>query len=416
MKGNEWLTSLDEKRIVPGLRNVSELLRRLGEPQRDFRSIHVAGSDGKGSVCEMVYSVLRDSGIRTGKFSSPYIESRNESISVDGQNIQDQELEALLSEIRDVNADMAGDGFECTFFEVLAAAAFLWFSRSGVEYAVIETGMGGKLDATNVVVPEVSVITNISREHTGFLGSTIREIASHKAGIIKDGVPVVTAAKGEALEVIRSKAAECRSELTEIRPAEPLSMDETGSEVMYRGGRYRIGIPGSYQCENMALAVEALSCLPVSGRILPYVAEGLADASLSGRMERVPGMPMVIDGTHTVAGMDVLCKDMERIYGKVAVVVGMLSDKDAAGIMERLAHVAETVIVTSPESERAMSADDLADIASGYFVDTVVMGKESDALDYAVKHSGRTILVTGSFRMVEGAKRWLRTRSVRSLT
>ena len=282
MKGGEWLTGLDEKRIVPGLRNITELLSRLGDPQNDYKTIHVAGSDGKGSVCEMVYSALRCSGIRAGKFSSPYIEDRNESISVDGEAISDADLDSVLTEVRG-KAEAMGPDYPCTFFEVLTAAAYLWFSRCGVEYAVIETGMGGTLDATNVIVPDVAVITNVSMEHTRFLGNTLREIASHKSGIIKAGVPTVTSAKGEALEVIRARASELGSDLTVVEPAEQMSMDVYGSDVVYKGESYRIGIPGSYQCENMALAVEALKRLPIADAVEGYIREGLREARLSGR-------------------------------------------------------------------------------------------------------------------------------------
>ena len=413
MKGGEWLTGLDEKRIVPGLRNITELMRRLGDPQNDYRTVHVAGSDGKGSVCEMIYSVLRHSGIRVGKFSSPYIEDRNESISVDGEAIGDADLDSILSEVREKAEDM-GPEYPCTFFEVLTAAAYLWFSRCGVEYAVIETGMGGTLDATNVIVPDIAIITNVSMEHTRFLGNTLKEIASHKAGIMKEGVPTVTSAKGEALEVIRARASELGSELTVVEPAERKMMDIYGSDVVYKGESYRIGIPGSYQRENMALAVEAIRRLPIAGRLEGHIKEGIREARLSGRMETVLMIPMVVDGTHTVAGMKALCKDIKELYDKVLVVAGMLSDKNIDGMMSLLSSIADGMIVTAPDSERALPADELGKVASKYLDEVVVIDNEKDALDYAMETANvRTILVTGSFRMVEGAKRWLRTRSAR---
>ncbi len=416
MKGGEWLTGLDEKRIVPGLRNITELMARLGDPQNDYGTVHVAGSDGKGSVCEMMYSALLRSGIRAGKFSSPYIEDRNESISVDGEPISDADLDSVLTEVRE-KAEAMGPDYPCTFFEVLTAAAYLWFSRCGVEYAVIETGMGGTLDATNVIVPDVAVITNVSMEHTRFLGSTLREIASHKAGIIKAGVPTVTSAKGEALDVIRARASELGSNLIVVSPAEQRSMDVYGSDVVYKGEGYRIGIPGSYQCENMALAVEALRKLPIADAVEDHIREGLREARLPGRMEKILQVPLVVDGTHTVAGMTALCRDIKELYDKVLVVTGMLSDKNIDGMMSLLSGISDGMIITAPDSERALPADELGKVASKYLDEVIVIGDERSALDYAMEIANvRTILVTGSFRMVEGAKRWLRTRSARYST
>ena len=412
MKGGEWLTGLDERRIVPGLRNITELMKRLGDPQNDYRTIHVAGSDGKGSVCEMVYSVLRFSGIRAGKFSSPYIEDRNECISVDGISISDEDLDTILNEVRSKADAMKGEGYECTFFEVLTAAAYLWFSRCGVEYAVIEAGMGGTLDATNVIIPEVAVITNVSMEHTKYLGNTLGEVASHKAGIMKAGVQTLTSAKGEALDVIKKRAEEIGSKLTVVRSGELKGMDVYGSDVIYGGESYRIGIPGSYQCENMALAIETVRKLPMADRLEPHIREGLRESRLPGRMERILQTPIVIDGTHTVAGMTALCRDIKELYDKVLVVVGILSDKNIEGMMGLLSGISNGMIVTAPDSERALPADKLGEIASKYLDEVVVIENEKDALDYAMETANvRTILVTGSFRMVEGAKRWLRTRS-----
>ena len=403
---SSWLDGHDQRRIVPGLERISALAERLGNPQNKFKSIHVAGSDGKGSVCAMVYSVLRASGIRTGSFSSPFIEDRTESISVDGRNISSEDLESVLEEVRE-----ADRGIGSTFFEILTAAAFLWFSRCGVEYAVIETGMGGREDSTNIVTPDVSVITNISLEHTGFLGDTIDEIASHKAGIIKPGRPAVVPQDSPAIAILRERAESVGAPLTEAGKADIISMDPDGSEVMYRGERYRIGIPGSYQASNMPLAVEALLRSSAADRVRDHIRDGLRDARLEARMEKVPGMPLVIDGTHTVAGMRVLCRDMKDIYGRFVTVFGVLDDKDADGMARLLSEASDAIVVTAPESDRAKDPGELHGIVSRYADDTVLEPSVGDAFERAMGMAeGRTVLITGSFRMAEAAIRWLRTR------
>ena len=403
---SQWMDGHDQRKIVLGLERVRELASRLGNPQKLFRTIHVAGSDGKGSVCTMIDSILRASGISTGLFTSPFLEDRTESISVDGVCITPEQMDSLLDEVR-----RAEEGIGCTYFEILTVTAFLWFARCGVEYAVIETGMGGTGDATNIVVPDVSVITNISMEHTVFLGDTMAEIASHKAGIIKPGVPAVTTAKDEALEVLKMRAAEAGSELTVAEAGEILSLTEDGSEVRYRGETYRIGIPGSYQAENMAAAIEAVLCSSVASEVKGHIAEGLQSARLYARMEKVPGMPMVIDGTHTVAGMKVLCRDMSELYGHFITVLGVLDDKDAENMAECLCNASDVIIVTQPVSNRAMDAERLYGTVRAYAPDAEMITDLDDAIGHAMDVSaGRTILITGSFRMAEGALRWLRTR------
>ena len=409
---SSWLDSHDQRRIVPGLERITNLAERLGDPQKDYKVIHVAGSDGKGSVCAMIYSVLRASGIRAGMFSSPFIEDRTESITVDGKRISKEDLDSVLEEVRE-----ADEGIGSTFFEILTAAAFLWFSRCGVEYAVVETGMGGREDTTNIVVPDVSVITNISMEHTGFLGNTLEEIASHKAGIIKPGRPIIVPADSPVLKILEEHAQREGSPMIEADRAKIVSLDPDGSVLSYKGNDYRIGIPGSYQSMNMPLAVEALLNSSVSDIVKDHIEDGLMDVRLEARMEKVPGMPLVIDGTHTVAGIDVLCRDMISIYGRFVTVFGVLDDKDAEGMSGILAEASDTIIVTSPDSDRAMDASRLFSIVDRNRGNALLEDSVDSAIERAMDLAeGRTVLITGSFRMAEAAIRWLRTRYARSST
>ena len=410
----DWLHNLTRLGIKLGLKNITELLARIGNPQDSFRTIHVAGSDGKGSTCAYIYSVLMEAGINVGLYSSPQIVDFNERISVNGNNITDDDFLLLAYEVMVVVESMKEEGYDCTFFESTTALAFLYFQRKGVEYAVIEVGMGGRYDATNVISPEVTVITNISREHTQFLGGTISEIASEKAGIIKSGVPVVTCNTGDALKEIARTAILMDSELVVVEDVSLRDMTQTGSVIEYRGKVYEVGIPGSYQATNAAMAIETLSRISLSKDVMPYIAQGLKNAHWPGRMEKIEGLPLIVDVTHTKSGMVALCEDVLRIYGKVTVVFGILSDKDLVGISECIAKMSSQVYVTEPDSDRAMVVSEVARVMGLRTEDVIVSPSVEDAIEAALKDmKGSAVLVTGSFRMAEGAMRWLKKRSAR---
>ncbi|MBE6517154.1 MAG: bifunctional folylpolyglutamate synthase/dihydrofolate synthase [Thermoplasmata archaeon] len=410
----DWLHNLTRLGIKLGLKNITELLARIGNPQDSFRTIHVAGSDGKGSTCAYIYSVLMEAGINVGLYSSPQIVDFNERISVNGNNITDDDFLLLAYEVMVVVESMKEEGYDCTFFESTTALAFLYFQRKGVEYAVIEVGMGGRYDATNVISPEVTVITNISREHTQFLGGTISEIASEKAGIIKSGVPVVTCNTGDALKEIARTASLMDSELVVVEDVSLMDMTQTGSVIEYRGKVYEVGIPGSYQATNAAMAIETLSRISLSKDVMPYLAQGLKNAHWPGRMEKIEGLPLIVDVTHTKSGMVALCEDVLRIYGKVTVVFGILSDKDLVGISECIAKMSSQVYVTEPDSDRAMVVSEVARVMGLRTEDVIVSPSVEDAIEAALKDmKGSAVLVTGSFRMAEGAMRWLKKRSAR---
>lgn len=409
-----WLNNLSRLGIRLGLKNITELLDRIGNPQNSFKAIHVAGSDGKGSTCAYIYSILRAAGISVGMYSSPQILNFNERISVDGNDITDEEFLLLAHEVMVVVEFMKEDGYDCTFFESTTALAFLYFQRKNVKYAVIEVGMGGRYDATNVIRPEVSIITNISREHTEYLGDTIEKIANEKSGIVKCGIPVVTCNDGAALDIISSSADLAGSELTHISDVKIISMTGTGSTISYRGNTYELGIPGSYQTVNAAMAIEAVHLISRAEDVIPFIGQGLRDAVWHGRMEKVPDMPIVVDVTHTKVGMSALCEDILRIYGKVTTVFGILSDKDLAGMSEYVARMSENVIVTQPDSQRAMPVDEVRRVMGLLKEDVVAKDDVDGAMEYAMSNmKGSIVLVTGSFRMAEGAYKWMDSKSVR---
>lgn len=245
----EWLYGLQMTGIKLGLDNITELLRRMGDPHLSYPCIHVAGSDGKGSTAAAIASVLKASGLRVGLYTSPHILDFRERIAVDGEPIPEKDIDRILGKVRHFAEDMRESGMQCTFFEVSTAAAFEHFSHSRVDIAVVEVGMGGRLDATNVVVPAACAITGISLEHTGYLGNTIREIAAEKAGIIKPGVPVITYNTGDALDVIRARCDELGSPLHLIDPRQvaDVRLGRKGTRFSFGGREWYISVPGRYE-------------------------------------------------------------------------------------------------------------------------------------------------------------------------
>lgn len=395
--------------MMLGLENMTELLRRIGDPQNSFRSIHIAGSDGKGSTCAMLHSIIKAAGNSVGMYTSPHILDLKERIVVNGREIDDNDVESLVIKIRPAVEEMAAKGEKCTFFEVMTAMAFLHFSEQKVEYAVVETGLGGRFDATNVLSPVLSIITNISLEHTSILGDTIEKIAFEKAGIIKPGVPVITANPSPALDVISKIAKERGSKLIVVHRdnISNVMVEESHTSMEYRGKGYDVGIPGRYQAENAAVVIEAVIALD-NAKMEKYIKAGLKDVRWGARMERIGDF--IVDVTHTSAGAAALADDIGRIYGKVVLVFGILNDKDLDNIAKELSRIASKVIVTTPDSERAADLSVIKNIVSKYHSDVHIAVTVGDAMDEAfrMRKEGELILVTGSFFMAGDAERWLK--------
>ena len=402
----QWFEGLSSKGIRPGLEAMSVLLEDLGSPQSSMRAIHVAGSDGKGSTCCMLESILLSAGYRTGMFTSPHIISVNECIKVDGEEISDDDLDSCIREVRESSERT---GCDCTSFEALTLCAFLYFRKKSVDIAIIEVGMGGRLDATNVVDSVVTVINNIGLEHQAYLGDSIEEIASEKAGIMKPGIPCVTMNSGKALEVIEQRSEDLGCPLICVCPEDIQIVESSADHISMRYccKNYRVGLPGEFQSRNAALAIEAIKALSDSKRIEQFITIGLDSATWPCRMQKLDGYPIVLDVTHTRKGAEYLSADIGRIYGKVVLVTGMLSDKDLDGVAETLSKIATKVFVSSPDSPRAADKDELAACYRRFHNDVRVFDTIGEAVETALKDDD-IILVTGSFRTAEDCLRWLR--------
>jgi dihydrofolate synthase/folylpolyglutamate synthase len=402
-----------------GLRNTEAALTNLGEPQRRLRFAHVAGTNGKGSVCAMLEGVLRAAGLKTGLYTSPHLTDFRERIQVRGRWLPVSRLSPLISRVR-----RAAEGIPLTFFEFATVMALEEFARRGVEAAVLEVGMGGRLDATNIVSPEVCVITNVSREHTEHLGRTVRLIAAEKAGIIKPNVPVVTAARGAALEVIEARSRELGAPLLRLgRDFGCRARHDGGQEgsqvIDYHGlGRrlrgVRLGLAGHHQAANAALALAAAEIIAERlGRPLPEeaVRRGLAEVSWPGRLERLGSAPLLLlDGAHNPAGARALAAYLSGIEGRLILVVGMLRNKDSAAMLRALLPLAERLIACAPKSDRALPAAEIAAQAERLGMAAVEVVPEVGravfkALELA-KPDG-TLCVCGSLYTVGEAREWL---------
>ncbi len=412
-----WLFSLNARGMKLGLDNTRELLRRLGDPQNDFKSIHVAGSNGKGSVCALIHSIMSQAGIRAGLYTSPHLLRFNERMRIADEQIDDYELSELIDRCRPIAEAMAAEGMELTFFEITTAMAFLHFSEKQVEYVVVETGMGGRLDSTNVVNPALSVITPISIEHSEYLGRTLREIASEKAGIIKPDTPVVANSGDEVREVVSARAADLGSMVHYLEDDvySLVSMGREGIVLNYAGKEYEVGISGSIQAGNAATAILAMEVLGDDRIGEKDIRKGLADCNWPCRMQLVGNdPPTVVDVTHTTMGAKSLAKDFPSVYGPGNIlVIGVLLDKDVNGLASALGPVFRKVVATEPDSDRGMAADAVGRAFMHHCEDVTVEEKVGDAIRLAYDNleMGETVLVTGSLYTAGDALRWLAKRT-----
>ena len=399
------------------LERVRVLLRRLGSLEAGLRIVHIAGTKGKGSTAAMISSVLQKAGYRVGLFTSPHLHTFRERIQIDGQPISGEEFAKTLAKVKPHVEELnsRGEHGYITTFEALTAMALLHFATKDVEALVFEVGVGGRLDATNVVTPEVSVITSISRDHTELLGETLQEIAGEKAGIIKAGVPVVVAPqKPEVEEVIVRIARERGSEMLNVgREAVWRSIEhgEWGQKLLVRDfeNEYRLSLPllGDHQQENAATAIAALSVLRREGwRISDSdITEGFADVRWPGRMEELGHRPLIIaDGAHNGDSArrlrEALLKYFE--FRRVVLVVGVSLDKNVDDIASELVPLASTVILTRSRHMRAADPDSIADAfrRTDIIVETTENVKEALARAREIATEEDLICATGSLFVV----------------
>lgn len=351
----------------PGLSRTQELLRRLGNPHEKLKFVHITGTNGKGSTAALVASVLTRAGIRTGLYTSPHLWRFHERFQVDGQPIPDETLGRIAEQVI-----QAGKGMEdpATEFELMTAVGMLYFLEAGCQLVVLEVGLGGRLDSTNVIpAPEAAVITNIGLEHTQELGNTLAQIAREKSGIVKKGCRAVLYHQTREVEAVVEEA--CREldvELTLTAPEtlQVQSSNRDGQTFLYRGqGPFHISLLGAYQVNNAATAIETIWALERQGWHIPREAllEGLSQAKWPARMELVRREPDVfLDGGHNPQCMEAIRNSLQQLYPgkKVLFLTGVLADKDYPDMFRQILPLAKGFVTITPESPRAMTAQELA--------------------------------------------------------
>ncbi len=409
----DYLYGLEKFGMVFGLENITWLLGLIGNPQDSLKTVHIAGTNGKGSVASMLSEILKTAGYVTGMYTSPHLISFTERITVNGDYIPEAEVAGLTEYIKE-RMDKEERPRPLTFFDFTTALAFEYFKRKGVAIAVVETGLGGRLDSTNVLRPLVTVITNVALDHQEYLGNTIKEIAQEKAGVVKEHVPVVTGAKGESLDII--KAAAVNTALYALD--KHFTYKKKSEQLMwYRGIRMTyddlsVALRGDHQLFNAALALCALEILSPAGfPVKEYaVRKGLASVQWPARLElvRKPGKPLVlIDGAHNPDGVGTLVSYLKShfVNRKKILVFGVMKDKDFKEMLQELLPVVHQVILTRPEIDRAALPTDVARYAPGALIAASV--KEAVDRANAIADEHDLIIITGSFYTVGEAKRLL---------
>ncbi|HKJ04748.1 MAG TPA: folylpolyglutamate synthase/dihydrofolate synthase family protein [Geopsychrobacteraceae bacterium] len=399
----DYLYSLQRFGIKLGLENTALLLKRLGNPQDALRIVHVAGTNGKGSTASALASILCQAGLRTGLYTSPHLHSFTERIQINGKPIEEQSVAALIEEIKPVAEDLG-----TTFFEFATALALLSFQRNGVEWVVLEVGMGGRLDATNIVSPELVLLSPISLDHAEHLGDSLAAVAGEKAGIFKQQVPVLSARQPEAAaRVVEKKALTLEAPL--FRSGTDFTWRASADRFNYHGLDRTLsdltpGLTGTHQLENLSLALAAAELLKRSGVKISTSAmrEGIAQVVWPGRLEWLSGH-VLLDGAHNPAGAEVLgaylkTKSLDGIHW----IVGLKADKDSEKILTPLLPFTKQLYACKPPVEAAVSPHSLAALARKAGVSAEVFELPQQALAAAqnTRKAEELILVAGSLFLV----------------
>ncbi len=408
-----YLYDLQKYGIKFGLSSTSRLLNRIGNPQAGLKTIHIAGTNGKGSTAAMLSAILVRAGFTVGLYTSPHLVRFNERFRLNEQDIGDEEIMDVFKAVRAVVDEREPP----TFFEMTTAMALSLFAQKGVDWAILEVGMGGRLDATNVVQPHLTIINNVSFDHQEFLGSTLSRIAREKAGIIKKQVPLVTAVKQPvALGVIKTRCSALNAPCYRLgRQIKVRSLGErrfSYSGLEWRLEKLHLPLAGRHQVVNAATALGGLEVLERWGSYdldVEQIREGLVRTRWPGRLELL-GMkpPVLLDGAHNYAGIVALRQALqeEYTYKRLIVVLGIMADKDLRGMFLRLAPLADRIILTRPKYERAAEPESLRAVAGEFAARTELIRPVGDALERAIRlaTSEDLVLVTGSLYFIGEVK------------
>ena len=398
-----------------GLLRIERLTQALGNPQSELKYIHVGGTNGKGSTCTMLSEIMISQGYRTGLFTSPYVVDFCERMQIDGKMISHEELAALVDEVKPVVEELDRQGICPTEFEVVTAISFLYFARNNCDIVILEVGLGGRLDSTNVIdCPLASVITSISLDHTDILGDTVSKIAAEKCGIIKQGAITVAYPQmdAEAFEVIKKTALEkgnkfCVGDYSQAKiERESIS----GTHFEYKGFNLFVPLSGKYQVCNAINAIETALAVRENGFLIDdsSIIDGIANARIAARMEIVSDSPLVLlDGGHNEGACAVLYDNLRKnVGGKITAVIGFMRDKDYGAYFERLAPLFSRIIVTTSSNPRTESIEKLACCAKKYCSDVLSCEDPNEAVElaFSLLGEGESLVVCGSLYLASDVR------------
>jgi len=397
MDYNQVLKYLDELELFGiklGLNNITALCELLGNPQLSYKTIHVAGTNGKGSVVAMVSSILREAGYKAGMYTSPHLQTFRERIQINGEMIKQKEMVEIFAAVKEASDRLKEKGMQVTYFEFTTAIAFLYFKKKKCDFVVIEVGMGGRLDATNIIKPLAAAITNIELEHTEYLGDTKEKIAMEKAGIIKENGLLITGERDE--KILQLLKDVCNKKNSEIAVVEK----DYDKEVL---------LTGKHQKMNAAIAFATIKSLENSGINISNsdIENGIANTKWHGRLEVVQENPRVIlDGTHNPPGAITLADYLKNLDKEIIMVIGISDDKDIAKMMQTLAPLAKKIFLTRAK-HRGTDCEILKKEAIKYNKNLAVVEDVREAVKAAIKEAkDEIVMVTGSL-FVAGAVRGL---------
>lgn len=408
-----------------GLSRTNKLLELLGNPHKQIKTIHVAGTNGKGSTTAMISSVLKEAGYKVGMYTSPYLEEFEERIQINNVNISKERLAEVVTEVKDVVEQVKklelGDPTE---FEIITVAMLKYFCDEEVDYAVIEVGLGGRLDSTNVINPILSVITSISYDHMNILGNTIEEIAGEKAGIIKENTPVIVYPQIEEVErVLRTAAEEKKSDICFVPEISAKLLEAKRKnntqliEVKTNKYNYEVELPllGRHQILNCAVAINVLEKLRELGVQIHTrsILQGIKNTRWIGRMEVMSDSPLVvIDGAHNYDGIMNLKESIDTYfsYNKIILILGILADKEVVKMVKEITSIVNKVILTTPHSDRAENPEKLLDSIENHKDEVEIIQDYREAYKRAldIAEEEDLILISGSLYMIGDMRKVIR--------
>lgn len=397
-----YIHSLGNFGLPAGLERIKAVLGKLGNPQDKLKAIHIAGTNGKGSVSAMLGSVFKEAGYKTGLFVSPFIIDFRERIQINGEYISENDLCFYAERVKNT-------GVRLIEFEFVTAVAFLCFAEKNIDILICETGLGGRLDATNTLDNLVcAVITKIGLDHTAILGNTIEEITAEKCGILRD-CPVITSPNQpkEALNVIKSQTKNLIQ--PDMSECQVLKSNIIGNTYIYKGEKFETGLSGEYQVENSLIAIETVKN---SGYDIPYniLYDGIKNAFFPARLEKVSENPLiVIDGAHNPDGAEVLSRELEKFGGNITAVIGMMKDKNYKEVLEKTLPLCKNAVAVTVENlPRSLSSNDLKNAAEG-FCTTITAENYVEAIKKAKELSdGNPIFIFGSLYLAADMRKILK--------